>query len=725
LSKTARNLLVELLIEELPPKSLKRLGDSFAQSIVTGLRMQGLASNDCKFTSFASPRRLAVQIADVASRAPDKSVLHKLMPVAVGVDKEGQPTPALRKKLNALLGDSEPVPPSQLKRAFDGKAETLFLESVAKGAELAGGLQKALDDALRNMPIPTIMSYQLGDGWTTVHFVRPAHGLVALHGVEIVPVRVLGLVAGRKTQGHRFESRLSPIVLTDADSYAQQLRTDGAVIASFAERHAEIVQQLNAAAAQEGLKPINDAALLDEVAGLVEHPNVLIGEFESEFLEVPQECLILTMKANQKYFPLLDADGKLSNKFLIVSNVRPADASQIVAGNERVLRSRLADAKFFFDQDRKKTLASRVEGLREVVYHHKLGSQADRVERIWAIAQAIGLRLGGSELAARAGEAAMLSKADLLTGMVAEFPELQGIMGRYYAKHDGLAEDVADAIEDHYKPRFAGDELPGNEVGICTALADKLEMLVGMFGIGQIPTGDKDPFGLRRHALGVIRILIEKEVPLPLDTLLEQTYSIFGHRIDDRTEMLSEFIYERIRHLFSEAYLNQSALDSGQRTFIAEATDQLYSPQQIDAVLALRPKRLDDVKKRLGAVRAFAALPEAESLAATNKRVGNILKKAEFKVWDKVDAALLQASAEHALHQALSRIVPQADAAFAAGDYSESLRILAALKQPVDQFFDHVMVNTEDEILRNNRLALLAELRQAMNRVADISRLAV
>ncbi len=637
LSKTARNLLVELLIEELPPKSLKRLGDSFAQSIVTGLRMQGLASNDCKFTSFASPRRLAVQIADVASRAPDKSVLHKLMPVAVGVDKEGQPTPALRKKLNALLGDSEPVPPSQLKRAFDGKAETLFLESVAKGAELAGGLQKALDDALRNMPIPTIMSYQLGDGWTTVHFVRPAHGLVALHGVEIVPVRVLGLVAGRKTQGHRFESRLSPIVLTDADSYAQQLRTDGAVIASFAERHAEIVQQLNAAAAQEGLKPIDDAALLDEVAGLVEHPNVLIGEFESEFLEVPQECLILTMKANQKYFPLLDADGKLSNKFLIVSNVRPADATQIVAGNERVLRSRLADAKFFFDQDRKKTLASRVEGLREVVYHHKLGSQADRAERIWAIAQAIGLRLGGSELAARAGEAAMLSKADLLTGMVAEFPELQGIMGRYYAKHDGLAEDVADAIEDHYKPRFAGDELPGNEVGICTALADKLEMLVGMFGIGQIPTGDKDPFGLRRHALGVIRILIEKEVPLPLDTLLEQTYSIFGHRIDDRTEMLSEFIYERIRHLFSEAYLNQSALDSGQRTFIAEATDQLYSPQQIDAVLALRPKRLDDVKKRLGAVRAFAALPEAESLAATNKRVGNILKKAEFKVWDKVD----------------------------------------------------------------------------------------
>ena len=319
-----------------------------------------------------------------------------------------------------------------------------------------------------------------------------------------------GLNAGRETQGHRFESSSSPIVLTDADSYAQQLESEGAVIASFAKRRDEIARQLDAAA-EEGLKPIDDPALLDEVTALVERPNVLVGQFESEFLNVPQECLILTMKINQKYFPLLDASGRLSHKFLIVSNIRPADASQIIAGNERVLRSRLADAKFFFDQDRKKTLASRVEALREVVYHNKLGTQADRVERIWAIAQAIGLQLGGNELAAQAAEAAMLSKADLITGMVNEFPELQGIMGGYYAKHDGLAEDVAHAIEDHYKPRFAGDELPRNMVGICVALADKLEALAGMFGIGQIPTGDKDPFALRRHALGVIRILIEKE----------------------------------------------------------------------------------------------------------------------------------------------------------------------------------------------------------------------
>jgi glycyl-tRNA synthetase beta chain len=453
---------------------------------------------------------------------------------------------------------------------------------------------------------------------------------------------------------------------------------------------------------------------------------VLVGQFESEFLNVPQECLILTMKINQKYFPLLDANGRLSHKFLIVSNIHPTDANQIIAGNERVLRSRLADAKFFFDQDRKKTLASRVEALREVVYHNKLGTQADRVERIWAIAQAIGLQLGGNELAAQAAEAAMLSKADLLTGMVNEFPELQGIMGGYYAKHDGLAEDVAHAIEDHYKPRFAGDELPRNMVGICIALADKLEALVGMFGIGQVPTGDKDPFALRRHALGVIRILIEKELPLSLDTVLKQTSATFGRRITDASETLNHFIYERLRHYFSIGYFDEAAFSSGKRCYLADATNQAgFSPQQIDAVLALRPQRLDDVRKRLGAVHAFALLPEAESLAATNKRVGNILKKAGISVARAVEAGLLQAPAEQALYQALRRIAPQADAAFDGGDYSGSLRLLATLKQPVDDFFDHVMVNVEDEVLRTNRLALLAHLRQAMNRVADISRLAV
>jgi glycyl-tRNA synthetase beta chain len=720
-----RNLLVELLVEELPPKSLKKLGDSFAESLLAGLRMHGLATDDSAVTSFASPRRLAACIRNVASQAPDKSISHRLVPVAVGLDSNGQATPALRKRLSGLPGHSASVPISQLRRALDGKVEAFFFDSIVKGAELAEGLQKALDVALANLPIARMMAYQLGDGWTTVDFVRPAHGLVALHGAEVISVSVLGLNAGRETQGHRFESSSSPIVLTDADSYAQQLESEGAVIASFEKRGDEIARQL-AAAAEEGLEPIDDPVLLDEVTALVERPNVLVGQFELEFLSVPQECLILTMKINQKYFPLLDANGRLSHKFLIVSNIHPTDANQIIAGNERVLRSRLTDAKFFFDQDRKKTLASRVEALHEVVYHNKLGTQADRVERIWAIAQAIGLQLGGNELAAHAAESAMLSKADLITGMVNEFPELQGIMGGYYAKHDGLAEDVAQAIEDHYKPRFAGDELPRNMAGICVALADKLEALAGMFGIGQVPTGDKDPFALRRHALGVIRILIEKELPLSLDTLLEQAANTFGRRISDASKTLSDFIYERLRHYFSIESFDEEAFASGKRIYLNDAKDRLgFSPQQIDAVLALRPQRLDDVRKRLGAVRAFASLAEAESLAATNKRVGNILKKAGISVAGEVEPGLLQAPAEQALHQALRRVVPQADAAFAACDYSGSLRLLAALKQPVDEFFDHVMVNVEDEVLRNNRLALLAQLRQAMNRVADISRLAV
>ncbi|SES97889.1 glycyl-tRNA synthetase beta chain [Nitrosospira multiformis] len=726
-----RNLLVELLVEELPPKSLKKLGDSFAQGIAAGLKRQGLAREDATATPFASPRRLAVHLTCIAAQAPDTSSLKKLMPVAVGLDENGQPTAALLKKLRSLCGDTDPSPfLSQLKRAHDGKTETLFLDSVAKGATLAEGLQAVLDETLEKLPIARMMTYQLADGWNTVNFVRPAHALVALHGKEVVDVSILGLTAGRQTQGHRFEAMVSPLTVKDADSYEHQLQEEGAVIASFSHRRAEVERQLLAAAGEEDLGLTRYDGLLDEVAALVERPRVLMGEFETGFLDVPQECLILTMQANQKYFPLLDAGGQLSHRFLIVSNIRPVDGRTVIAGNERVLRSRLADAKFFFDQDRRKTLASRVEGLQRVVYHNKLGTQAERVERIWAIAQTIGLQLGGNELAARAGEAAMLAKADLLTDMVGEFPELQGIMGRYYAKHDGVAEEVADAIEDHYKPRFAGDELPRNPVGVCVALADKLETLVGLFGIGQIPTGDKDPFALRRHALGVIRILIEKEAPLALNTLLEQTADIFGQKIkgstettaETATETLSDFIYERLKHYFSAESIE------GQATNFGEPGNEgrlAFSPQQIDAVLALRPQLLNDVKKRLIAVRAFAALPEAESLAATNKRVGNILRKAEVDEGGEIDTVLLQAPAEQALHEALNRIMPEADAAFAAGDYTASLQALAALKVPVDRFFDTVMVNTEDTALRHNRLALLAQMQKTMNRIADISRLAL
>ena len=504
---TTKNLLVELFVEELPPKALKKLGDAFAQLLAEQLRGLGLATADSVVTAYASPRRLAAHISHVWLKAADKAVQQKLMPVAVGLDATGHATPALLKKLHALGADvTDPaVAVAALKRAPDGKAEALFYDSLVTGAALDTGLQKALEDTLAKMPIPKMMSYQLEadcelPGWSSVHFVRPAHGLIALHGSTVVPVKLLGLAASNTTQGHRFEARVSPVVVNHADAYEATLSTDGAVIASFAARRAEIVRQLDAAAAKigGGVKAIDDDALLDEVTGLVERPNVLVCEFEAQFLDVPQECLILTMKANQKYFPLLDADNKLTNQFLVVSNISPEDASAVIGGNERVVRPRLADAKFFFDQDRKKTLESRVGGLDKVVYHNKLGTQGERVLRVRAIAHAIGTQLGMAAQLQAVDTAAQLAKTDLLTDMVGECPELQGIMGGYYARHDGLGDAVALAIEDHYKPRFAGDDLPRNSTGLIVALADKLETLVGMFGIGNVPTGDKDPFALRR-----------------------------------------------------------------------------------------------------------------------------------------------------------------------------------------------------------------------------------
>ncbi|MBK6554205.1 MAG: glycine--tRNA ligase subunit beta [Rhodocyclaceae bacterium] len=689
-----KNVLVELFVEELPPKALKKLGESFAATLAASLKSQGLADQSV-FTSFASPRRLAVHVTAVANKAPDKAVQQKLMPVAVALDATGNATPALLKKLITLGADASVVP--TLKRQMDGKAEALFLDSVVAGATLAAGLQTALEAALSGLPIPKAMTYQLQDGWSSVNFVRPAHKLVALHGADVVPVSVLGLTAGRETQGHRFEAKNSIVAIRDADSYAEQLKNEGAVIASFAERRAEIESQLRRNAEREGLKPIEDEALLDEVTALVERPNVLTCQFEKEFLDVPQECLILTMKANQKYFPLLK-DGKLTNKFLVVSNISPADASAVIGGNERVVRPRLADAKFFFDQDRKKSLADRIPGLAKVVYHNKLGTQGERAQRVAAIASAIGQQLGGEALARQADQAALLSKADLLTDMVGEFPELQGIMGRYYALHDGLPVEIADAIEDHYKPKFAGDTLPRGQVGVCVALADKLETLAGMFGIGQLPTGDKDPFALRRHALGVIRMLIEQDLPLDLSWLF-QAAQVTDEKVAGQ---LADFIYERLAGTLRE---------------------QGYSALEVDAVVGLRPQRLGDIPKRLAAVRAFAALPEAESLAAANKRVGNILKKVSDGVTPKVDAALLKESAEIALNAALGEVKPKADAAFDKGDYTASLQSLAALRGSVDAFFDGVMVNAEDAALRNNRLGLLAILHQAMNRVADLAKL--
>jgi glycyl-tRNA synthetase beta chain len=707
---TNKNLLVELFVEELPPKALKKLGDAFAGVLFDQLKSQGLISADSKLTSFASPRRLAAHVTAVATQAADKAVSQKLMPVTVGLDASGNASPALLKKLQALGADASAV--AGLKRVMDGKAEALFYESTAQGATLADGLQKALSEAIAKLPIPKVMSYQLESGcelpgWSSVSFVRPAHSLLALHGADVVPVTALGLNAGNTTQGHRFEAAKPVVTLLDADSYAATLEKDGAVIASFAARKAEIAKQLAAAAAKVGggCKPIEDDALLDEVTALVERPNVLICAFEQQFLDVPQECLILTMKANQKYFPMLDASGKLTNKFLVVSNISPTDASAVVQGNERVVRPRLADAKFFFDQDRKKTLESRIPQLAKVVYHNKLGSQGERVERVRAIAKEIGYRLGGDLLAKQADRAALLAKADLLTDMVGEFPELQGIMGGYYALNDKETPEVAAAIEDHYKPRFAGDELARNPVGIVVALADKLETLAGMFGIGNLPTGDKDPFALRRHALGVARMLVEGNLMLHFYEITRQAFAAFPTGVlQDQVKALDEFLIERLK-----GYLK----DGG------------YSSSEVEAaVYAQQLGYWHTLPKRLAAVRAFAALPEAPALAAANKRVGNILKKVEGSVEAQINPALLQAGEEQALADALKSVALRADSAWASGQFEENLKALAALKEPVDAFFDKVMVNHDDPAIRANRLGLLASLHQAMNRVADLSKLA-
>jgi glycyl-tRNA synthetase beta chain len=709
---STKNLLVELFVEELPPKALKKLGEAFAGQLAQQLRSQGLASEASVVTPYASPRRLGAHITQVSDKAADKAVQQKLMPVSVGLDASGQATPALFKKLQALGADVSDATKAVagLRRAMDGKAEALFYDSLVSGATLAVGLQQALEVALSQLPIPKVMSYQLQTdcdlpGWSSVNFVRPAHGLVALHGSGVVPVKALGLTAGNITHGHRFEAAVDPVLLADADCYAATLAKDGAVIASFAERRGEIVRQLAAAAAKVGggCQPIEDEALLDEVTALVERPNVLICEFEAQFLDVPQECLILTMKANQKYFPLLDAAGKLTNKFLVVSNISPEDASLVIGGNERVVRPRLSDAKFFFDKDRKTSLQSRVPALDKVVYHNKLGTQGERSQRVRAIAKAIAAQWGDAALVAQADQAAQLAKTDLLTDMVGEFPELQGIMGGYYALNDGLSTEVAQAIEDHYKPRFAGDDLPRNAAGVVVALADKLETLVGMFGIGNLPTGDKDPFALRRHALGVIRMLIEKDLPLDLSALLAAATPAFGDKITDAGAALTDFVFERLAGSLRE---------------------QGYSTLEVDAVLALRPQRLGDIPRRLSAVRAFAKLAEAPALAAANKRISNILKKA-----GEVDATvrpdLLVEPAEAALFVNMQSVLPQAQAQFGALDYTAALQTLAALRAPVDAFFEAVMVNAEAPELRANRLGLLKTLHTAMNQVADLARLAV
>ncbi|WP_173068871.1 glycine--tRNA ligase subunit beta [Sulfurimicrobium lacus] len=696
-----KNLLVELFVEELPPKALRKLGEAFSANLFESLKAHGLAGENSVVTPYASPRRLAAHVTHVAAQAADKPVSHKLMPVSIGLDANGEATQALQKRLAAMGLDASILP--RLKREGEGKAEALFFDTEVRGATLVNGLQLALEDALAKLPIPKVMSYQLADGWSTVNFVRPAHALIALHGADVIPVSALGLAAGRETRGHRFEAATASISLRDADSYAMQMASEGAVIASFEERRADIARQLQEAAAKiGGVTPIEDDALLDEVTALVERPNVLVGQFEEGFLDVPQECLILTMKANQKYFPLLDNTGKLTNRFLIVSNIRPADPSAVIGGNERVVRPRLADAKFFFDQDRKKSLESRVAKLANVVYHNKLGSQMERAQRLAKLAGEIARHLGAD--AAQAERGGYLAKADLITDMVGEFPELQGIMGRYYAAHDGEPEAVARAVEQHYWPRFAGDALPQDNIAAAAALADKLDTLVGIYGIGLVPTGDKDPFGLRRHALGVLRMLIEAQLPLDLVSLLNLAKGQFPAEIiaDSVVQDVHGFMLERLKN-----YLR----------------DKGFDPDEIEAVVSQNPTRIDLVTPRLDAVREFRKLPEAAALAAANKRIQNILKKTAPPSGD-ADPALLQETAERDLFEVVSRLAPQVTSLLQNEDYTGALTRLAGARQAVDSFFDGVMVMADEPLIRNNRLALLKSLGDLMNQVADISKLA-
>ncbi|SDI41031.1 glycine--tRNA ligase subunit beta [Propionivibrio dicarboxylicus] len=693
---TTATLLVELLTEELPPKALSKLGEVFSAQIHTGLAARKLTTAGDAYQWFATPRRLAIQVPGVLAVAPDAKVTEKIMPVAVALDAAGQPTQALLKKLEA-----KGIPTSEIakfEKRMDGKAEALFYEATVKGVALDDVLAGIVADALKKLPIPKLMRW----GDSDHQFVRPVHGLVQLHGSRVVPGEVLGLKSRAITLGHRFLSS-GEIAIGNADAYADLLKTQGKVVVSFAERKSIIAAQLDAKAAELKATINPSEGLLDEVSSLVEWPVVYVGEFEAEFLDVPQECLILTMQQNQKYFPLLDAGKKLLNKFLIVSNMQVDDPKHIVGGNARVVRPRLSDARFFFNQDRKATLASRLDKLANVVYHNKIGSVLQRVERLEALAQKIAVRLGAN--ASLAARGARLAKADLVTDMVGEFPELQGIMGRYYALHDGEDAQVADAIQSHYQPRFAGDALPQGPVACAAALADKLDAMTGFFGIGQVPTGDKDPFGLRRAALGVLRILMETPLPLDLADLIADAQAGFaaGVLTQPVAEPLLDFMLDRLRGLLKDAG---------------------YAQDVIDAVLSQRPTRIDLVPAKLSAVRDFLQLPEALALAAANKRIGNILKKAEGATPAPV-SDLLSEDAEKALFARVEAIAPVVAAHVAAGSYADALKVLATVRAEVDHFFDKVMVNVDDAAVRANRLGLLKALFDQLNAVADISKLGV
>ncbi|CAM8383035.1 GlyS Glycyl-tRNA synthetase, beta subunit [Candidatus Methylopumilus universalis] len=693
------NLLIELLTEELPPKSQKQLGIAFAKNIKEFLVKHHLVNETSEDLIFSTPRRIGLHLKNVKDEADDENVSIKLMPASVGFDTSEKPTDALLKKLHAIGLNETAL--NDIVKKNENNAEILYINKNVEGAKLKDIIAECISSSLARLPIKKMMSYQLADGWTTVNFVRPAHGLIILHGANIIDANVLGISSNRTTFGHRFESKKETIEIQHADQYEKQMKAEGAVIVSFDERKALIKNALNEKATHlsNQLTPIDDEDLLDEVTALVEYPNVLAGEFESKFLDVPQECLILSMKANQKYFPLIDKNNKLANQFLIVSNISPKNSDLITQGNEKVIRPRLSDAEFFYTQDKKKPLKEYLSQLAHIVYHNKLGSQADRSERVKTIASLIVKNLNQTKLLDAVILASDLSKADLSSNMVGEFPELQGIMGRYYALNEKISDEIAFAIEDHYKPRFSGDTLPRSTVGDIVAIADKIETLVGLFSIGEKPTGDKDPFALRRQVIGIIRILTEKNIDLNLNTVISE--SIQATKLVESKD-LNSFIYDRLSNFFK---------------------DQGYAALDIEAVLAIESGLINEIPKRLNAIKEFLLLPESEDLASANKRVGNILKKADVKSSLKVNQSLLKDEAEINLYNTLDFVDAESRKEYKEKNYSGSLKSLCKLKNPIDQFFKDVMVNAEDESLKMNRLALLEKLYSAMNLVADLSKL--
>jgi glycyl-tRNA synthetase beta chain len=684
---SAASLTIELLTEELPARGLRALGERFGDEIAKGLARLGLRAADASFDCFATPRRLAVRLSAVLGTQPEQQIERKGPAVASGL-RNGEPT-------QALLGFAKScgVEPSRLDRMTEGKNEYFVYRTTRPGAALDALLPELVEQAIRALPAAKLMRW----GDSDIQFIRPIHGILVLWGTQVLPGPVLGLTPGRSTAGHRFLGAPT-IELESADQYPALLRERGRVIASFAERADAIAAALRQHA---GAARLADESLVEEVAALVEYPAVYEGRFDSAFLQVPQECLMLTMKANQKYFPLLDAEGRLINRFLIVSNMDVEDPAFIIQGNERVLRARLSDARFFFEQDRRQTLADYVPQLASVVYHNRLGSQLERSARIEATALGIAQALGLPEADA-VRRAAHLCKADLMTGMVGEFPELQGTMGMHYARHEGESATVSQAIEAHYRPRFAGGPLPQDRVGDCVALADKAETLVGIYGIGLIPTGDKDPFGLRRAALGMVRILVEHGLALDVRQILQAARAQFTQALSDTVvEDLIGFLHERLR-----SYLRERG----------------HSTEDIEAVLGIGLQAFDTLLSRLEAVRVFRELPAAASLAAANKRIANILRKSGTGA--AVDPALFSQAEEARLYKTLVALEPVIDGQLRAGQFQDALLGLSGLREDVDGFFDKVLVNTEAADVRENRLGLLTRLNRLMNQVADLSRLA-